>query len=318
MDPFQPFEVKVPGSTANLGSGFDSIGMAVDRNLRLRVSPSERLSVTVRGEDLKNIMKDGDNLILEVMRETCLLSMKSLPPLHLEVESDIPLMRGLGSSAAAIVAGLVAANHLLGRPFDRQTLFQQAVRREGHPDNVGASLFGGVVISSWDGEKAYAVRTPVPPFYLVAAIPGVPLATARAREVLPDTLSHREAVLGSSRANLLTAALLTRDWEAFRVGLMDRFHQPFRAPLVPGLNRVLNEAVEHGALGAALSGAGPTVVAFALDPEPVRQFMERVFEEEGVPAEIMVLRPGEEGARVRLTDKHDRSTLIGNLKGARR
>ncbi|MDA8352993.1 MAG: homoserine kinase [Firmicutes bacterium] len=318
MDPFQPFEVTVPGSTANLGSGFDSIGMAVNRTLRLSFSPASHLTLTTPDPELKPMIEEEENLILKVMRELFFAAGTSLPSFHLEIRSNIPLMRGLGSSAAAIVAALVAANHLLGRPLDRETLFQQAVKWEGHPDNVGPSLFGGVVISSWDGEEASRVQAPVPPFHLVAAIPEVTLATTRARQALPEQLTHQEAVLGSSRANLLTAALLTQNWEALRVGLRDRFHQPYRSALVPGLERVLTDAGEHGAIGAALSGAGPTVIAFSMEPVSTRRFMEESFQKEGVPVKVIGLKPCSEGAKVRLTGEKEHSRLLGNIKGASR
>ncbi|MFD1426474.1 homoserine kinase [Kroppenstedtia sanguinis] len=302
MDPFLSFEVTVPGSSANLGSGFDSIGMAVNRFLHLRFSPAEEWTVTAEDESFREVMQKGDNLILEVMKEVFQAVDQQLPPFRLEVESEIPLMRGLGSSAAAIVGGLMAANHLLGDPFSVQELFRRAVHREGHPDNVGPSLFGGVVVASWDGEKVHAVPAPLPPFSVIAVIPELPLATSRSRKVLPAQLRFDEAVLGSSRANLLTAALFSGDWDAFGIGLRDRFHQPFRSALVPGLNRVLQESVLHGALGAALSGAGPTMAVFTFDPKSVRQFVEKVFQEEGIPVQVLTLSPQAEGAVIRLTE----------------
>ncbi|WP_169713552.1 homoserine kinase [Paludifilum halophilum] len=313
MDRWKPFEVVVPGSTANLGSGFDSLGMAVDRFLRLRISPSDRMRMKTRGGVLEQVDLDDNNLILRVMREAFREKGRRLPPLLLEAESDIPLMRGLGSSAAAIVAGWTAANRLLGNPWSREELLQRATRTEGHPDNVGASLYGGVVITSWDGRHAHLLQAETPPLTIVAAVPLVSLATSEARHVLPEHLTHGEAVLGSSRANLLTAALLTGNWEALRVGMNDRFHQPYRLSLVPGLQEMLEGAYRHGALGAALSGAGPTVIAFTLDPESVSEYMEDVFQNLSVPADIFILRPYDRGAVVGLTNESDRSTLLGNL-----
>ncbi|SMO38016.1 homoserine kinase [Melghirimyces algeriensis] len=318
MKPFQSFEVTVPGSSANMGSGFDSIGLAINRYLRIRFSPAEETKVIVKGDELQRLLREKKNLIIDVMRDVFQKMDRPMPSFQMEVETEIPLMRGLGSSAAAIVAGLIAANHLLGNPFDREALFQEAVHWEGHPDNVGPALFGGLVVAAWDGNKAHAIQAPIPPFSVVAAIPGKPLATSKAREVLPSQLSHQEAVLGSSRANLLTASLFTGDWEAFRVGLMDCFHQPYRSLLIPGLDQVLQGAVKHGALGAALSGAGPTVVAFALDPEPVHHFMEETFQKEGMLMDILRLRPCERGATVRLTGKEDRSRVFEKIKGAGR
>ncbi|MFC4078358.1 homoserine kinase [Salinithrix halophila] len=318
MEEFQPFETVVPGSTANLGSGFDSIGMALDRFLRLHIEPSDQLELDPKGEALAQVERGRDNLVFRVMEQLFRKAGQQMPSLRIVAESDIPLARGLGSSAAAIVAGLMAANYLLGKPFSRKELFREATEWEGHPDNVGASLFGGVVIASWDGEQVHRVSAPVPPFQLVAAIPRVSLATSRAREVLPASISHGEAVLGSSRANLLTAALLTGDGELLRVGMKDRFHQPYRMALVPGLEELIQEAENYGALGVALSGAGPTVVAFASDPDSVVRYMERVFQRLDVEADIIRLRPSGQGAVVRLTGEEPRSKLVGNIKGASR
>ncbi|PTM58297.1 homoserine kinase [Desmospora activa] len=314
----RPFEVRVPGSTANLGSGFDSIGMAIDRWLTLRFAPAPGPQVVVVDRHLQELADDGENLILQVMAD-CFAEVKQpLPGFRVEVSSDIPLARGLGSSAAAIVGGLVAANHLLGQRWDQDALFRRAVQWEGHPDNVGPSLFGGVMIASWDGERLDYVTAPAPTFPLVAAVPRLPLKTEKARQVLPDTLSHREAVLGSSRANLLVAALLTEKREVLATGLKDCFHQPYREHLVPGLKEALAEVAHHGGIGAFLSGAGPTVMAFADDPDRVCSFLDDTFAAVGVKADVFPLAAVATGAVIRLTSMEDRSTLCGNIKGENR
>ncbi|QKG84117.1 homoserine kinase [Kroppenstedtia pulmonis] len=312
MNDWESFDVVVPGSTANLGAGFDSIGMAVNRFLRMTLSPAQDLKIDIQGKELESLKDNSDNLVVQVIQDAFQEMGRKMPGFRLEMKSDIPLMGGLGSSAAAIVAGLAAANHLLGKPWSQEELLQKATRIEGHSDNVGASLFGGVVVTSWDGTKVDAITSSPPPLCLVAAIPRFPLATSKSREVLPEVLSYKEAILGSSRANLLTAALLTGNWEQLRVGMNDRFHQPYRLSLVPGLEQILEEAYEYGALGVALSGAGPTVVAFTLNPEPLSAYLKGVFTELKLPADILLLEPCTKGLHVDLTKVKDRSTLLRN------
>jgi homoserine kinase len=309
--------VTVPGSTANLGPGFDSLGLAVNRYLRLRLTPAREWEVILRSDYLQGVDSGEDNLIVRVMRRAFEEAGADLPSFRLEVESELPLARGLGSSAAAIVAGLLAANCLLGNRWSRKELLQKATAWEGHPDNVGASLYGGFVVATWDGERAEVIPLPSPPLTLVAAIPRTPLATAHARNVLPKTLSHREAVLGSSRANLLTAALLTGNWKSLATAMKDRFHQPYRAALVPGMEEVLSRAVDYGAFGAALSGAGPTVIAFCEEPQEISVFMRSVFEANRLPVELWTLRPATEGASVRLTSVGNRSTVKRKTEGVK-
>lgn len=312
---FNDFEVVVPASTANMGPGFDSLGMALNLFLRLRFSQQERMEILLRGDHWGGVPTDGRNLVVRVMREAFRRMGRTMPSFRLEMESDIPLMRGLGSSAAAVVGGLLAANHLLGNPWSQEDLLLQATRLEGHPDNVAASLFGGVVVCSWDGERVHHIKAPPPPLHVVAAIPSFPLSTERAREVLPQNLPHSRAVLASSRANLLTAVLLTGKWDLLEVAMEDWFHQPYRFPLVPGMEEVLAGSRRHGALGVALSGAGPTLIAFAREPERVGRFMKEVFSRHGISVRILSLLPVEEGASVRLTIGLGRSKFMGNTEG---
>lgn len=318
MRAFDEFEVVVPASTANLGPGFDSLGMALNLFLHLRFSPQERKEVVLRGEQWKGIPADDRNLVIRVMREAFRRAGREMPPFRLEMESDIPLMRGLGSSAAAVVGGLMAANQLLGCPWKREELLLQATNREGHPDNAAASLLGGVVVCSWDGQRLHYVQSSPPPLHVVTAIPSFSLSTERARDVLPQNLPHSRAVLASSRANLLTAALLTGRWELLEVAMEDWFHQPYRLPLVPGMEEVLANARRHGALGVALSGAGPTVIAFTREPERVGRFMKQVFSRHGISVRVLSLLPCAQGASVRLTIGWGRSKFVGNIEGAER
>lgn len=298
--------VRVPASTANLGPGFDAVGLALDRYVTVTLAEAARTSVIPRGSVLAGTPASEENLVYRAVR--CVFDRLgcAVPPLRLEVESDIPLARGLGSSAAAIVGGLVAANAYLGEPLTREELLAMAAEMEGHPDNVGAALFGGVVVAvrQEDGRVPY-LRLPVPEdLVVVAAVPDVPLETAKARRVLPEAVTRRDAAYALGQTGLLVAAIATGQWDRLADAMRDRLHQPYRLPLIPGAERMVREAPEHGALGAALSGAGPTVVAFTFDgAERVAAFFRRVMAESGLPGTVCTFRPDTQGARVWRNEK---------------
>ncbi|MGA9173814.1 MAG: homoserine kinase [Thermoactinomyces sp.] len=313
MREFTPFEVVVPCSTANLGPGFDSIGMALNRYLRLRFSPSNELSLSVSGSYGKGIELNEDNLIVSVMNQACAEMGYPPIPFRLEIENEIPLTRGLGSSAAAIVGAYMAVNHLYQCGWDKEEILQKATKREGHPDNVGASIFGGVVVGSWDGKTAQLLSCEAPDLPIVAAVPKRSLSTKLARHVLPSFYAKEATVLSSSRANLLVAALFQKRWDLLQIAMQDYFHQPYRETLIPGLREILKNAVKNGAYGAALSGAGPTIIAFAQDRERLTCYFKRIFAEMNIPAEMIDLKASQTGAFVQLTAEQKRSKVLGKI-----
>jgi homoserine kinase len=202
----------------------------------------------------------------------------------LAITNEIPIGKGLGSSAAALTAGVVIANHLLGLHWPRQRVLHEAARIEGHPDNVSACVLGAVVASSMEANgETHAVRVELPANYGVAVVvPDFPLSTARARTVLPETYSRQDAVFNVQHSALLIAALCTGSTESFSAALQDRMHQPYRATLVPGLDEILALRLP-GLLGCALSGAGPSVLAFyERGCASVAQAIERTFAGRGV------------------------------------
>jgi homoserine kinase len=302
--------VKVPASTANLGPGFDTLGMALSlfEWIDLRpAGPGELTTVTLLGDELSGVPQDKSNLVYEVAQMVFRRAGVDLPELHIAMRSEIPLARGLGSSATAIVGSLVAANALIGSPFADDDLFQMASAMENHPDNVGASLFGGIVVASWDGVRADAVRLE-PPAALetLVAIPDFELSTKKARNVLPAQVSLHDAVLNVSRSSLLTAALATGKLDLLRTALRDRLHQPYRAALVPGMERILAEAPEHGALGAVLSGAGPTLLVLAeagADRQRIERFVQDTMKAEGVGILARWLKPWKSGPETAVLDR---------------
>jgi homoserine kinase len=310
--------VKVPASTANLGPGFDVFGLALDLYAWIEMGPAEVTQIELLGSQLTGIPTDKSNLIYKVAQMVFERAGVHLPELQIAMYSDIPLTRGLGSSASAIVGALVAANAMIGEPLAREELFQLASTLEGHPDNVGASLFGGLVIAYWDGNRAIHTCLRLPQeIEVLVAIPHFMLETEKARDVLPQQLSRREAVYNIAHASLLVAALANGELPLIRHAMRDCLHQPYRASLIPGMEKVLAEATEHGALGVALSGAGPTLLALVdrrLERKrELEHFLMSALNEEGVTAELLWLNPALEGAQ-RLTSYAEHSTLLDNIQ----
>lgn len=303
MIPAAGVRVKVPASTANLGPGFDTLGMALSLYAWIEMKPAQTTKINLYGDHLQGIPQDKSNLIYEVAQSVFQKAGVTLPELEISMYSDIPLARGLGSSASAIVGALVAANELIGAPFDRSNLFDMATTIEKHPDNVGASLFGGVITAVWDGTHAEYLRIDPPEdLQVLVAIPDFQLSTSKARKALPEQISLSDAVFNVSRVSLLTGAMLTGRLELIRTAMQDRLHQPYRAPLVPGMARILEEATLHGALGAALSGAGPTLLALIDRREKrnadVERFLVNELREQGISCRTIWLKPCTHGAVV--------------------
>ncbi len=295
--------VKVPATTANLGPAFDAVGMALDLYNEIIVTESDEPAVDVRGEGRESLQGDASNLVYRAAARAAEHAGAHMPPLRIECTNRIPLARGMGSSAAAIVGGIVAANVLLELNLSCDAMLALATQMEGHPDNVSPALLGGVAASVLDsGRKVRHIRLPAPEnLTAVLAVPDYHLSTSEARAALPETVSLSDAVFNVSRTALLIAALLHGRHDLLSIAMDDRLHQPYRASLVPGLSDVLRSALEAGACGAAMSGAGPSVIAFCsgsvgTDPAQVASAMARAFEEAGVSSSTLVARPTDSGA----------------------
>jgi homoserine kinase len=256
-------QVRVPASSANLGPGFDALGLALGVYLTCGFERAERLSIRASGRDACLISLGEDNLIWQTSLAVAKDVGEALPMIALEIDNDIPIGKGLGSSAAALTAGVVIADHLLGLHWKPHRILDEAARIEGHPDNVAACVLGSIVASAIDaGGVARAVRLELPDRYGVAVVvPDFPLATSRARAVLPDCYSRQDTIFNVQRSALLIAALATGATNAFPTALEDRLHQPYRYALVPGLEEIVNLRAP-GLLGCALSGAGPSILVF--------------------------------------------------------
>jgi len=285
-----PFRaVKVPGSSANLGPGFDALGMALGIYLECSFRPAPSLVIRPSGRDAELISPGPDNLIWQTALKVASDTGGVLHPIELEIRNDIPIGKGLGSSAAALTAGVVIANELLGIGWNRTKILDEAARIEGHPDNVAACVLGSIVTSAIDSDGlARAVRLPLHPHYRIAVVvPDFLLPTVEARRVLPDSYSREDAIFNVQRSALLIAALSTGAVDAFPAALEDRLHQPYRSALVPGLSEATSLRAP-GLLGCCLSGAGPSILVFFEEGhDEVCELVREAFARHGHRSEIV-------------------------------
>jgi len=303
----KPFTVMVPCSTSNLGSGFDSIGIALSGpDVMVRVTPGgERLRITkLSGEGSDRLPLDATNRVIQAAHHAAVEAGRDPGALaaELQVHSSIPLKRGLGSSAAAALAGALLADQLLEGAIGEQGVLRTVVGMEGHPDNVVASLRGGAQVAVRPGDGR-VIACPIPikaPLRAALYIPDQELATSAARAVLPQQVPMEDAVYNLGRAALLVAALAQGRLELLAEAMDDRLHQPARMGLLPWLPRLLEAARKSGALGAALSGAGTTVCALctAETAREVARSMMDAAAQHGVAGRSEVVEVGVPGARV--------------------
>jgi homoserine kinase len=281
--------VRVPASSANLGPGFDALGLALGIYLSCRFERAERLTIEVRGRDADHIPTGAENLIWQTALRVAKDVGGRLPAIALEIDNDIPIGKGLGSSAAALTAGVVIADHLLGLHWKPHRILDEAAQIEGHPDNVSACVLGSIVASAMDaGGVARAVRLELPASYGVAVVvPDYEVPTSEARAVLPESYSKKDAIFNVQRSALLMAALATGTTSAFPAAFEDRLHQPYRYALVPGLEEIVKLRAP-GLLGCALSGAGPSILVFyEKGYEQVCDLVRQIFALHGRKAETL-------------------------------
>jgi homoserine kinase len=289
--------IRVPASSANLGPGFDALGLALGVYLECRFRPAARLSIQASGRDADSIPTSPENMIWQTALE---VAGAPLDPIELLIDNDIPIGKGLGSSAAAMVAGVVMANELASFGWDRARILNEAARIEGHPDNVAACVLGGIVASAIDScNVVRVVRMDLHPRYGVAVVvPDFPLPTSEARRVLPSSYSREDTIFNVQRAALLIAALAAGATGAFPAALEDRLHQPYRFALVPGLE-AMTRLRAPGLLGCVLSGAGPSILVFyERGSERVCELVRSVFSSYGHASEIFWTEVDRDGYRL--------------------
>jgi homoserine kinase len=291
------FTVRVPASSANLGPGFDALGLALGVYLTCRFRQSQALAIQAEGRDAESIPTGADNLIWQTAVTVAGNLHMKMPPIELRIQNDIPLGKGMGSSAAALTAGVIIADQVLNLRWKPLRILDEAARLEGHPDNVAPCTLGSIVASAIDsGGVTRSIRLDLPRSFGVAVVvPDFDLPTARARAVLPSGYSREDAVFNVQRASLLIAALATGTVSVFPAALEDRFHQPYREALVPGLHEILKLRAP-GLLGCALSGAGPSIlVLFERGYESVCDLVRQIFRLHGHDSETLFVNIADHG-----------------------
>lgn len=297
-------KVRVPGTSANCGPGFDCLGVActIYNELELTLLEEERLEIEITGDGAENIPVDERNIVWRSIQKLLERAGKAqeYKGAIIRMDNGVPLSRGLGSSATAIVGGLKAANECLGNPFTNRDLLQMATEIEGHPDNVAPAIFGGFTISIVrNGKPECFSLMPKLPLKLVVTVPDFFLPTKAARAVLPAEVPMKDAVFNIGRAAMLTAALCKGNKSFLRSVFDDALHQPYRAKLIPGMYDVFKAARAAGALGASMSGAGPCLIAFTVEnADAVGMAMRDAFAKNNVKSQYHVFDIDGTGATV--------------------
>ncbi len=298
--------VRVPATSANLGPGFDCLGLALDLWNETIINLAIEYSVQVSGEGAEKLSQGENNLIIRSAQKLAECVGKRLPPFHVDCTNRIPLSSGLGSSAAAKLTGLLGANLLLGKPLLLPEILNLAAEMEGHPDNVAPALLGGLVVATMENGKVFPHRinsatTQESHFHLTVVLPDFHLSTGQARAVLPEQVPIKDAVHNVSRAVLLTEAFRNADLDLLGKAMSDTLHQPHRLSLIPGAREAMDAAKGAGASAAALSGAGPSVIAFSSKRDPaIGEAMTRAFGEAGLSARTFQLKMSNYGAEAQI------------------
>lgn len=299
-----PVIVTVPGTTANLGPGFDCLGAALTIYNRFTFTamdhPPGTVTITVQGLEADRVSTDASNLAYQAFAHYFQQRGLAVPAVAMGIELDVPLARGLGSSSTAIVGGLLGANALAADPLEPSEIAAMAISLEGHPDNVVPALVGGCQLAA-TGEDHRTTLCPVPwhhEIIPVVVIPDFELSTAEARRVLPATYSRADAIFNTAHLGLLLRGLETGNADWLRAALHDRIHQPYRQALIPGYGSVAAAAQSAGAYGLVISGAGPTLLALSPSASATQVSEAMVAAWQGQTVTAKVLRLDTEGAKV--------------------
>ncbi len=293
-------KIRIPATSANLGSGFDSLGVALDLYNYVHIEEADDIDIS--SADEIEVPTDESNLIYWSAQRLYMECGKTLPGLKIVQENNIPMTRGLGSSSACIAAGLIGANRFLGSPMSTHDLVNLACRIEGHPDNTTPALLGGLVTAAMENGRVYSVSVPVAKHIRFGVfIPPFELKTEVARKALPDGYTRDDAVYNLSRSSLMTAALFSGSLENLRVAVQDSLHQPYRKKFISGLDTVFRISYELGSYGTYISGAGPSIIAIIDDTleEQFNKFALSHLESHGVEGwQFRTLKADGEGAKV--------------------
>ena len=289
-------KIRVPATSANLGPGFDCLGLALNIWNEVSFEPADKITSHVTGEGAEKLNKGTRNLLTKAFALLYKVCGKELKGADIRAHNEIIMSSGLGSSAAAIVAGLFGANEMLDNPLNENELLKLASEMEGHPDNVAPALLGGLVVSVMSGSEITTRRYQIPEITTVIVKPNVDWPTRIARAVLPKSISRTDAVYNIGRATLVVDALRTGDLDLLQKVMDDRIHQPYRFKHISGGMAAYKVAKRYGA--AALSGAGPAIITFVSpeNAEMAKKEISAVFEERGTETRGIITKPSSKGA----------------------
>ncbi len=299
-------KVKVPATTANLGPGFDALGLALDlwNEAEFTETTDGQVTVKVKGEGKDTLPSDASNAIVDAALSVYQLADKPCPGLHVKCINRIPLGSGLGSSSAAMLTGMLGANALLGNPFSREEILKLAIETEGHPDNVAPAMLGGLVASIIHENHVVSLRLTLTsrrsPIQITVVLPDFDFPTKQARALLPIQIDRKDAIHNISRAVIVTEAFRVGDMDMLGEAMEDKLHQPYRIPLIPGAQNAMNAMKDAGASAVALSGAGPSLIAFSSKAETgIGESAKRAFAEAGLNSRVYQLKISRWGAEVK-------------------
>lgn len=297
MEQNKTYIVRVPATTANIGSGFDTLGISLGLYNVVQFVPQKGLSlkdtvITAEGEGCDEIESGLDNMILRAMDQTARIAGKTISGGRMHLINRIPFARGLGSSSAALASGVFLANLLMDTPFSREEILNITASMEGHPDNAAPAILGGFCMAIIKDGKVIAERIDIPSRWkAVVTIPDFELHTEKARAVLPDSYKREDVVHNIGAVSFLMAGFMYQKPEYLQWGLDDRVHVPYRLDLIPGARQVISRAASAGAFGTTISGSGPTMISFAPEEkaEAIGAAMVSGFKEAGISSRYIIL-----------------------------
>lgn len=299
-------KVRVPATTANLGPGFDALGLALDlwNEAEFSASHDGKVTVKVTGEGKGSLPTDETNAVAEAALLIHELVGKPCSGMHIRCRNRVPLGSGLGSSSAAMLTGMLGANALLGSPFSREDILKLAIETEGHPDNVAPAMLGGLVASIIHDNRVVSLRLTLTgqrtPIHITVVLPDFDFPTKQARAILPQQIERKDAIHNISRAVIVTEAFRVGDLDMLGEAMEDKLHQPYRIPLIPGAQNAMDAMKQAGASAVALSGAGPSLIAFSSKAEAgIGESAERAFAQAGLNSRVYQLKISRRGAEVK-------------------
>jgi homoserine kinase len=299
--------IKVPATSANLGPGFDALGLALNLWNEAVFIPTRdhKISLTVEGEGRDKLPTGATNAIVDAALQIYDLAGKPCTGMQIHCLNRVPLSSGLGSSSAAMLTGMLGANAMLGQPFSREEILKLAIETEGHPDNVAPAMLGGLVASIIHESHVVSLRLTLTsqrtPIHITVVFPDFDFPTKQARSILPTQIERKDAIYNISRAVIVTEAFRVGDLTMLSEAMTDKLHQPYRLPLIPGAQAAMDAMKLAGAAAVALSGAGPSLIAFSSKRETaIGKAGQMVFAESGLQAKVYKLTISRKGAEVQI------------------